>query len=79
MDPLVLGAVVAIVTILVLFSGVSVAVGLLIVAAGFLLRSMCSDSMEGSDRITGERRRVALPLSRLKGPGRLRPGPWPSC
>lgn len=37
MDPLVLGALVAIVTVLVLFSGVSVAVGLLIVAAGFLL------------------------------------------
>jgi C4-dicarboxylate transporter DctM subunit len=37
MDPLALGAVVALVTVLVLFSGVSVAVGLLIVAAGFLL------------------------------------------
>ena len=37
MDPLVLGSLVAVVTILVLFSGVSVAVGLLIVAAGFLL------------------------------------------
>jgi tripartite ATP-independent transporter DctM subunit len=37
MDPLVLGAVVALVTVLVLFSGVSVAIGLLIVSAGFLL------------------------------------------
>lgn len=37
MDPLVLGAIVAIITILVLFSGVSVATGLLIVSAGFLL------------------------------------------
>ncbi|MBM9593234.1 TRAP transporter large permease [Roseitranquillus sediminis] len=37
MDPLVLGALVAVVTIVVLFSGVSVAVGLLIVSAGFLL------------------------------------------
>jgi len=37
MDPLTLGLVVAIVTILVLFSGVSVATGLLIVSAGFLL------------------------------------------
>ena len=37
MDPLALGSLVAVVTILVLFSGVSVAVGLLIVAAGFLL------------------------------------------
>ncbi|MEQ8824703.1 MAG: TRAP transporter large permease [Filomicrobium sp.] len=37
MDPLILGALVAIVTIVVLFSGVSVATGLLIVAAGFLL------------------------------------------
>jgi len=37
MDPLVLGALVALVTILVLFSGVSVALGLLIVSAGFLL------------------------------------------
>jgi len=37
MDPLVLGALVALVTVLVLFSGVSVAVGLLIVSAGFLL------------------------------------------
>jgi tripartite ATP-independent transporter DctM subunit len=37
MDPLVLGALVAVVTVIVLFSGVSVAVGLLIVSAGFLL------------------------------------------
>ncbi len=36
MDPLTLGAFVAIVTIMVLFSGVSVATGLLIVSAGFL-------------------------------------------
>ncbi|MFK7891046.1 MAG: TRAP transporter large permease [Granulosicoccus sp.] len=37
MDPLTLGLVVAAVTIMVLFSGVSVATGLLIVSAGFLL------------------------------------------
>ena len=37
MDPLSLGAVVALVTVLVLFSGVSVANGLLIVSAGFLI------------------------------------------
>ena len=37
MDPLVLGAIVAILTILVLFSGVSVALGLLIVSTGFLM------------------------------------------
>ena len=37
MDPILLGAVVAVATILVLFSGVSVALGLLIVASGFLL------------------------------------------
>jgi len=37
MDPLSLGAIVAVLTILVLFSGVSVALGLLIVATGFLL------------------------------------------
>ena len=37
MDPLPLGALIALVTVLVLFSGVSVAVGLLIVSAGFLL------------------------------------------
>ncbi|MEO1316748.1 MAG: TRAP transporter large permease [Pseudomonadota bacterium] len=37
MDPLVLGAIVAIVTVVVLFSGVSVASGLLIVSAGFLI------------------------------------------
>ena len=37
MDPLVLGLVVALVTILVLFSGMSVAVGLLVVSAGFLI------------------------------------------
>jgi len=36
-DPLVLGALIALITVLVLFSGVSVAVGLLIVSAGFLL------------------------------------------
>ena len=35
MDPLVLGSLVALVTVLVLFSGVPVAVGLLIVSAGF--------------------------------------------
>ena len=37
MDPLSLGAILALITVLVLFSGVSVAVGLLIVSAGFLL------------------------------------------
>ncbi|MBK0399151.1 TRAP transporter large permease [Limibaculum sp. M0105] len=37
MDPLFLGAIVAIATIVVLFSGVSVATGLLIVSAGFLI------------------------------------------
>jgi len=37
MDPLLLGGLVAVSTIVVLFSGVSVATGLLIVAAGFLL------------------------------------------
>ncbi len=37
MDPLSLGAVVAIATIVVLFSGISVASGLLVVAAGFLI------------------------------------------
>ncbi len=36
MDPLLLGAIVAIATILVLFSGVSVAIGLLMVSTGFL-------------------------------------------
>jgi len=36
-DPLVLGGLIALVTVVVLFSGVSVAVGLLIVSAGFLL------------------------------------------
>ena len=37
MDPLVIGLLVGIVTVVVLFSGVSVAAGLLIVAAGFLI------------------------------------------
>ncbi len=37
MDPLFLGAIVALMTVLVLFSGVSVAIGLLIVSAGFLM------------------------------------------
>ncbi len=37
MDPLVLGAIVALFTVIVLFSGVSVAAGLLIVSAGFLI------------------------------------------
>ncbi|MEM6943685.1 MAG: TRAP transporter large permease subunit, partial [Pseudomonadota bacterium] len=37
MDPLALGAIVAIITVVVLFSGVSVASGLLIVSAGFLI------------------------------------------
>ncbi|MEM8957327.1 MAG: TRAP transporter large permease [Pseudomonadota bacterium] len=37
MDPLLLGGIVAIATILVLFSGVSVAMGLMIVSAGFLI------------------------------------------
>ncbi len=46
MDPLVLGAIVAAVTVAVLFSGVSVAVGLLIVSAGFLLVFDGLSSME---------------------------------
>ena len=46
MDPLVLGAIVAVVTVIVLFSGVSVAVGLLIVSAGFLLVFDGVSSME---------------------------------
>ena len=37
MDPLALGGLVAVVTVVVLFSGVSVAVGLLVVSAGFLI------------------------------------------
>ena len=37
MDPLLLGACVALITIMVLFSGVSVGLGLLIVSAGFLI------------------------------------------
>jgi tripartite ATP-independent transporter DctM subunit len=37
MDPVTLGAVVGLVTVLVLFSGISVAMGLLVVATGFLL------------------------------------------
>jgi tripartite ATP-independent transporter DctM subunit len=37
MDPLILGTLVALATVMVLFSGVSVAVGLLIVSAGFLI------------------------------------------
>ena len=37
MDPLTLGALLAVITVLVLFSGVSVAVGLIIVSAGFLV------------------------------------------
>ncbi len=37
MDPILLGGLVALVTILVLFSGISVALGLLLVAAGFLI------------------------------------------
>ena len=37
MDPLILGLMVAVATIVVLFSGISVAIGLLLVAAGFLL------------------------------------------
>lgn len=37
MDPLILGAIVAVATIVVLFSGVSVALGLMIVSAGFLI------------------------------------------
>ncbi len=37
MDPLLLGGLVAVITILVLFSGMSVAIGLLVVSAGFLM------------------------------------------
>ena len=37
MDPLTLGGLVAVATVVVLFSGVSVAVGLLVVSAGFLI------------------------------------------
>src|SRR5210317_202694 len=46
MDPLVLGALVAVITIVVLFSGVSVALGLLIVSAGFLLAFDGARSLE---------------------------------
>ncbi|MFN3209770.1 MAG: TRAP transporter large permease, partial [Roseovarius sp.] len=37
MDPLALGGLVAVITIVVLFSGISVASGLLVVSAGFLM------------------------------------------
>jgi len=37
MDPLILGLLVAVATIVVLFSGISVAIGLLLVAAVFLM------------------------------------------
>src|SRR6056300_12495 len=46
MHPLVLGALVAVITIVVLFSGVSVALGLLIVSAGFLLAFDGARSLE---------------------------------
>ncbi len=46
MDPLTLGALVGLCTILVLFSGVSVALGLLIVSAGFLIIFDGFDSLE---------------------------------
>ena len=36
MDPLILGSLIGLVTILVLFSGISVAIGLLLVSASFL-------------------------------------------
>ena len=45
MDPLFLGAFVAMATILVLFSGVSVALELLIVSAGFLIVFDCMRSL----------------------------------
>ena len=41
MDPLLLGALVAAATVLVLFSGVSVAIGLLIVSAGQSSKYFC--------------------------------------
>ena len=46
MDPLLLGALVALATILVLFSGVSVGIGLLIVSAGFLVMFDGARSLE---------------------------------
>ena len=48
MDPLLLGGIVAIATILVLFSGVSVALGLLIVSGGFL-DDLRRDALAGAD------------------------------
>ncbi len=46
MDPLILGGAVGLITILVLFSGISVAIGLLIVSAGFLLAFDGARSLE---------------------------------
>ena len=46
MDPITLGGLVALATILVLFSGISVAVGLLVVSAGFLLAFDGARSLE---------------------------------
>ncbi len=51
MDPLIVGGLVAIATILVLFSGVSIGVGLLIVAAGFLLAFDGARSLEALPEI----------------------------
>jgi len=51
MDPLLLGALVALTTIAVLFSGISVAVGLLLVAAGFQLAFDGSRSLEAMPEI----------------------------
>ena len=58
MDPLLLGAIVALATIVVLFSGVSVALGLLIVSAGFLivfdgLRSLACRRRERDPKLNG--------------------------
>ncbi|MEM6906483.1 MAG: TRAP transporter large permease, partial [Pseudomonadota bacterium] len=51
MDPIALGGIVALVTVLVLFSGVSVATGLLIVSAGFLIVFSGASSLIGLPEI----------------------------
>jgi len=73
MDPLVLGLIVAIATILVLFSGLSVAVGLLIVSGGFLI---VFGKLDNFALLSIPMFIIMRPPSPRPGPGRISTRRW---
>ena len=83
MDPLILGLLVGIATLFVLFSGVSVALGLLIVSAGFLVTFDGLRSLELMPEIFfGKLDNFALlsiPMFIVMGRPLPQPGQGPTC